>query len=441
MCSFIPGGSLASGQSAATSELTASRSLTPPPLEKLPTERSAVSSFSHQAKDLAPSKQSATDPVQTASRSEVVLNHTSQKALPESPGIVANRCWRSLSANCTYTTSRIRIGATSQPPAQGEEVAQAEPSSPDAELGDLRITPAPDPELGDLKVQPIAADPPVGASDPELGTLRIQERTVPEIPIALPNRPRQPSAYLLLRTDYFNSSNVFSDVEPISDGLLRTGLTFFYAPPIGSKTFLITSFDANLIRYGRLGQYRSINGSIESLNYDELRLRAGIFHRITPRLSGEIGWSNQKLFTSARGLQQFFSGREFFGDNSFRVELSRQDTLSPRLSLNTYYQFRWSFANPDDRSRILNSLITTLGYSVSQKLQVAIDYQFTWSHFTQQARDDLYHQLLGRVTYNLTPRTQVNLFSGFSFGHSSDQRIDFNGFLFGAGIVFSLPLF
>lgn len=430
-----------------SSRLAAGSLISPQPKALTP-ERFVLSQFSHQAKDLAPLEQSIEQSIEqrgaltppTIASIQAASDRASAKELSKSALILANRCWRSFAAECTYTTSQIRVNQSSQSPTQAEEVAQADENKPDPELGDLRMAPVPDSELGDLKIQPIAADPPVGASDPELGTLRIQQRTTPELPIALPERPRQPSAYLLLRADYFNSSNVFSDVNPIGDGLVRTGLTFFYAPSIGSKTFLITSIDANIIRYERLGQFQSTS-DIESLNYDELRLRAGIFHRITPRLSAEVGWSNQKLFTSGRGLEQFFSGREFFGDNSIRFELSRQDALSPQLSLNTYYQFRWSLANPVDRSRILNSFIATLGYNFSRNFQTAIDYQFTWSHFTDLARDDLYHQVLGRATYNLTPRTQVNLFSGFSFGHSSNQRINFNGFLFGAGIVFSLPLF
>ncbi|HTL87995.1 MAG TPA: hypothetical protein VL134_01250 [Leptolyngbya sp.] len=410
---------------------------------KFPIQRSKLLNVSGQAKDLAPIESSDlpelipdAEPIRAAFMpQQAEALGTTSKAFPasvRSPVLAQSRCWKSIPSNCVYTATAVQVG---QAPNSSTE------NSPDPELGDLQLSPLPEDELGTLRIQPIAADPPTGAEDPELGTLRLQERSTPQPPIVLPERPRPTSAYLLARADYFKSSNVFSDVDPVDDGLIRAGLTFFYAPPIGSKTFLITSLDANLIRYSRLGQYRDVNGDVRSLNYDELRLRAGIFHRITPRLSAEVGWSNQKLFTSSRGLQQVFGGQEFFGDNSIRVELSRQDTLSPRLSLNTYYQFRWSFANPDDRSRILNSAIATLGYSFSQRLQTAIDYQFTWSHFTQQARDDLYHQLVARVSYNITPRTQINLFSGFSFGHSTDRRIDFNSFIFGAGLVFNLPLF
>ncbi|WP_156426992.1 hypothetical protein [Leptolyngbya sp. NIES-2104] len=438
LCTFIQAGNSASGNQPSEVRSIEPRSQTKESSEKFLIPQANPSNFSRQAKDLV-SEESQLVVESVSVRSSLPENleslTTTQKQLPrsvESPVLPSSQCWRSLPTDCTYSTGNVQVTEETELPPE---------SRSDAELGDLRLSPVPDSELGILQLQPLETDPPVGSADPELGTLRIQERTTPQPPIALPTSPRQPTAYLLARADYFRSSNVFSDIDPVDDGLFRTGLTFFYAPPIGSRTFLITSIDANLIRYTRLGQYQDVNGTNRSLNYDELRFRAGVFHRITRRLSAELGWSNQKLFTSARGLQQVFGGREFFGDNSIRFELSRQDALSPKLSLNTYYQFRWSLANPNDRSRILNTFIATLGYNFSQKLQTAIDYQFSWSHFTQQARDDLYHQLIGRVTYNFTPRTQANLFAGYSFGHSSDSRIDFNSFIFGAGLVFSVPLF
>lgn len=455
-CSSIPDKAIALAAQKQKFERGAAGSQADEAIMQVSTARSLISTVSRQAKDLALTESSqpaieleTTEFVLDPSPKEVSIApslaanvETTPQRLSKSfptPRLPSNRCWRSTSG-CSYAASKLPVIPVS--PTEGRV---------DPEIGDLRLSPLPQSgrgaELGELNIQPIALDPPIGAGDPELGVLRLQERTVPQPPTVLPTRPRQPSAFLSLRADYFKTSNVFSDVDPVDDGLVRTGLTFFYAPPIGPRTFLITSIDANLIRYTQFGRYRerftdgSFTGRFQSLNYDELRLRLGVFHRITPRLSGEIGWSNQKLFTSSQGLQQIFSGEEFFGDNSIRLELSRQDQLSPRLSLSTFYQFRWSLAEPNDRSRILNSFIATLGYNWSSKLQTAIDYQFSWSHFTQQDRDDLYHQLVARLTYNATPRTQVNVFSGFSFGNSSDRRIDFDSFIFGAGIVFNLPLF
>lgn len=340
------------------------------------------------------------------------------------------QCWQFPIPECSYSPF-------------GQPRNAKPPEGADPELGVLRVNPIleEEDELGSLRAEEQPLEPDTGTPDPELGTLRIQERPPSQTPDTfptppenrLPKPPRQASVFLLTRLDYFKSSNVFSARDPVDDGLIRSGLTLFYAPSLGPRTFLITSIDANLIRYTTLGS--------RNLNYDEVRYRAGIYQRLTPRVSGEIGWSNQKLFSSDTGLQQIFGGKRFFNDHSLRLELSRQDTLSPQIALNTFYQFRWSFADPVDRSRLLNSLIATLSYSFSQKIQTALDYQFTWSHFTQQSRDDLYHQVVARFTYNFTPRNQVNVFSGFSFGDSSDRAINFDSFIFGVGIVVNTPLF
>jgi hypothetical protein len=342
------------------------------------------------------------------------------------------QCWEFPKPECSYSQWGARFDRSTEPP---------ESSGGDPELGLLRVNPIleDEDELGSLRAEEQPLEPSTGTIDPELGTLRIEERP-PEEPSdqfptppqnRFPKPPRQASVFLLARVDYFKTSNVFSARDPVDDGLIRSGLTLFYAPPLGPRTFLITSIDANLIRYTTLGK----------LNYDEIRYRAGIYQRLTPRMSGEIGWSHQKLSLSDVGLRQIFGGDRFFSDHSLRLELSRQDPLSPRMTLNTYYQLRWSFADPDDRSRLLNSVIATLNYSLSPKLQTALDYQFTWSHFTQQSRDDLYHQVVARLTYNFTSRNQINIFSGFSFGNSTDRAIDFNSFIFGVGIVVNTPLF
>jgi hypothetical protein len=402
-----------------------------------------------------------------------ILQQLHINATPPAP------CWRSTQAvrsACSFRASQVRFGQTS--PNSESSMVRADQTSSDLELGTLRLSPeveattgepgtdelgtlrlAPNTdlavgELGTLRIQPeteptnnelgtlqsqeLDAQIVEGAADPELGTLRLQEDTVPQLP-TFPTPPKQASVFLLGRVDYFRTTNVFSGVDPVDDGLIRSGVTLFYAPPLGPKTFLVTSIDANLIRYTSLGSTRP--GSRGFLNYDELRFRAGIFHRLTPRMSGEIGWSNQQLFNAKEGLRTIFNGDRFLNDNALRIELSRQDPLAQKLTLNTFYQFRLSFATPNDRSRIINSFTASLSYDITRQLQTGIDYQFAWSHFTQQSRDDVFNQLVARVSYTITRSIQANVFSGFSFGGSTDRRIDFNGFIFGAGLVFNTPLF
>jgi hypothetical protein len=405
---------------------------------------------------------------QTRIVSQGILNQPLQNPLQPSP------CWQSLSrSRCSFQPSLARFKQTNPdvaeipsdlelgvlrvaPETQRSQTElgtlQVEPeTAQNNELGTLRVEPGKD-ELGTLRVAPETTQPDElgtiaspdlnaqsidGAADPELGTLRLQEDVVPQLP-ELPSPTKQASVFLLSRIDYFRTTNVFSGIDPTDDGLIRSGVTLFYAPRLGPKTFLVTSIDANLIRYTTLGSTRS---GRQGLNYDELRFRAGVFHQLTPRMSGEIGWSNQQLFNAKEGLQTFFSGDRLLGENALRIELSRQDSIARKLTLNTYYQFRLNFSDPNDRSRLINSLTTSLSYDITPKLQTAIDYQVAWSHFTQQSRNDVFNQLVGRLSYTLNRSSQINVFTGFSFGNSSNPDIDFDGFVFGAGLVFNAPLF
>lgn len=324
--------------------------------------------------------------------------------------------------------------------------AREKPSLPnsvcDPELGCIRIdnpatreqSPTPvaacDPELGCIRIDNPAAreqsPTPVAACDVELGCIRIQE------PLPTPPAPvRAPVVYLLARFDYFRSNNIFLAPAPIEDGLIRPGLTLFAAPSLGPDTFLVLSIDGSLIRYSNQSQ----------INYDEIRLRAGVLQRLSPTMFGEIGWSNQQLFISGDKLPGLPAGTRFLNDHGIRFELSRRDQLSPRLILNTFYQFRYSLADPDDRSRVINALIASLSYDIQPTLQAAIDYQYALANFTRQNREDHYHQAIARLTYTAFRNTQFNVFAGYSFGRSSDRTVDFNGFIFGVGVTWTLGLF
>lgn len=345
---------------------------------------------------------------------------------------------RTITTSSTPATQRSvgseQLSQSTTPPL---EPAQRDANSPqvitDPELGVLRLQspqmppPIQPTEGGFEQGQTIQSQPKCAsgvAPDPELGCLPL--RAVPPPPPA-----RQPVVYLLGRVDYFKSSNVFSAVDPVNDGLLRSGLTLFATPALGPDTYFVGSIDGNLVRYNTQTQ----------INYNELRLRAGIFQRLSPTMFGELGWSNQQLFITGDRLPGLPAGTRFLNDHAIRLELSRRDQLSQRLSLNTFYQLRISFANPEDRSRILNSVIASLNYDVQPNLQVGLDYQFALANFTVIPRDDQYHQLAVRLTYTAFRNTQVNLFAGYSFGRSSDPTVDFNSVILGVSLTINLGLF
>jgi hypothetical protein len=163
--------------------------------------------------------------------------------------------------------------------------------------------------------------------------------------------------------------------------------------------------------------------------------------RLSPVMFGEIGWGNQQLFIQSNDIFGLPKGTRFLNDHALRIELSRRDQLANKLSLNTFYQFRLSFADPVDRSRLSNSLFLSLNYDIQPNLQIGLDYQFVLVNFTQQQREDQFHQIIARLSYTLFRNTQLSLFAGYSFGNSTDPLVDFNGSVFGVSLSTSLGLF
>ena len=258
---------------------------------------------------------------------------------------------------------------------------------------------------------------PASGEDPELGKLRLRE-------LPPPPAPSKPAVYLLGGVGYFRSNNIFSGLDPIDDGLVTAGLTLLAAPSLGPKTSAFASVGGNIFRYSNQAQY----------DYNQLNFSLGIRQQLGSRTYGEVGWSNRQLFSQD-------SGDRFLNDHSLYLELGRRDVLAKQVTLDTFYQLRLSMANPSDRSQVINYVGASLGYTPIPPLQVALDYQFAFADFTQQERQDQYHQLLARLTYTLTPNSRAYLYGGRSFGHSSDPYINFDGFIFGAGVNFNLTLF
>lgn len=250
--------------------------------------------------------------------------------------------------------------------------------------------------------------------DPELGILRLQEQK-------LQSPPYKPIAHLLGQVGYFQGSNIFSAVDAVDDGLFSTDLTFAIAPKLGAKTSLITAIDGGLVRYTEH----------ERANYNKLRVRAALRQKLAPQMFGEIGWNNQYLFDAK-------TGDRFLNENALRLALQRQDKITNNLWLNSIYEFRLGFADPDSRSRVINSLSAALTYYISPRLQLDLEYLLALSNFTQRDRDDTYHLILGSVTYAISRGSQISLQGGVSFGNSSDPNIGFNNSFFSVNYTFDV---
>jgi hypothetical protein len=261
---------------------------------------------------------------------------------------------------------------------------------------------------------PEAATP----SDPELGNLLLRELEVPQ-----PKPP--PTVFLLGGVDYFGSDNILLDNrDPVDDQLFRYGISVLAIPALGPQTILVISAEGNLIRYANQSQ----------LNYNELRAGVGVRQFFSSSMYGELGLSAQQLY-------QADGGDRLLSDYAVQLTVVRQDPLLPRLSLGSLYQLLVSFTDPNDRSRVINTLGVSLAYQLSPKLQAVLDYQFELTNYTQQSRNDVYNQVIAQLSYTLSPNAQISLFGGLSFGNSSDSDINLNSGIFGVSLDLNVPLF
>ena len=308
----------------------------------------------------------------------------------------------------------------------------------DPELGILRSQPLTPTPITPNPVTPIPIAPPTSSeiteplepgSDPELGTIKIRENP----PSSPPPEPRRAtSLYLLGHFDYFQTNNVFSSIPLQTDGAVRTGLSLYYLPPLGPQTYLLVLAESNILRYGTFSR----------LNYDELRLKVGLYQQLTPRVSSEIGWSYQQLTAAKEELKNLFQGVRFFNEHALRFDLTRQDSLSPVLKLTTGYQFRWNITGDIEKyDRLLNVSNISLSYKLSPRMNAGLDYQASWTHFTQQSRDDVSHYLGANLSYSFNDRMSFNAFGGRVMAVSSEQRIEPSSWIFGLGFNFNVGLF
>lgn len=268
--------------------------------------------------------------------------------------------------------------------------------------------------------------PPESESDRELG-LRVRLRPLEQQPLPPTEQsvPKfKPIGYLLGRVGYFQTSNIFSSNDnPIDDGLIISGLTLASAYlPLGSKTYLNGSIDGNLIRYINQSEY----------NYNQVRFNLSIYQQFSQRMYGEVSYSNQQLFyaNNSHSLDSFKAGDRFLNENSLLLSLGRRDPLTPKLTLDSFYELSVNFADPLSRDRIINSFWISLNYYLQKPLQVGIDYQASFSDFTQRDREDQFHRLFGHLNYRISNTTNMNVEAGVSLGSSTAENIDFDGWFF-----------
>jgi hypothetical protein len=269
----------------------------------------------------------------------------------------------------------------------------------------------------------------------------IEQLPFPETPSKTPPVSKKqplvtkPIGFLLGRVSYFQTNNLFSsDIDPIQDGLIYSGLSLASAPlKLGTKTYLSGSIDGNIISYIDQSEF----------NYNQLRFNVDLYRQLSKRMYGEIGWSNQQLFYARDSKRYgFASGDRFLNENSFHLSFARRDPLSSKLMLDSYYEFRVSLGEtPEKRNRVINSLSLGLNYYLQKPLQVGLNYQANLSNFTERDREDFYHRLFSSLNYKLSDTSSLSAQAGISIGNSTESSINFSGWFFNVNYNWELGRF
>jgi Putative beta-barrel porin 2 len=312
------------------------------------------------------------------------------------------------------------VEAATNPPIAS---AAPDPSLPRLPALMLAQTPPVDPTTAPTDRFPSDETPtPLDAEDvqSELGEIRILNRP----PQASPPR-RQPDVQLLLRSGVFTSSNTTSlkAFQP-SDTIFINQALLLATPKLGPNTRLLTSVGGGLLRFANQGD----------ANYNSLSFNVALQQRVAPGTYGQLGWTQDNLYRAE-------GGQRVLRDNSLQFLLGRQDQLGKRFRLDSFYELKASFTNPDEQSRLANTLGARLRYDVTPKLQGALDYRITFKDFTQVDWADTEHQISALAIYNITPDWFVAGSVSYLFGRSSNPTVDLSNLAIGVSLGLNLPLF
>jgi hypothetical protein len=288
------------------------------------------------------------------------------------------------------------------------------PMPSDPELGILRLRETEPQRVEDLTIQ----DTLDAVGDPELGNLRLRDRPIDPI-------PDPPTVFAFATVDYFRSDNILLDArDPVNDGIFRSSVGLFAVPELSEDTLLIAAVEGSLSRYGDL----------TDLDYNDIRVQTGLRHYFSNDLYASLDWTHSQLFDKDEGDR-------FLTDNAVRLALDGQLPLSDRTEIEGFYQVRFSFSDPSDRSRMVHSIGTALNHELADDLTASLDYRLNWTDFLERDRQDTSHQIVAELTYDLNDVVRFIVFGGYSLGQSSEPTVDFDGTVFGVGIDLQVPLF
>ncbi|OUC16650.1 MAG: hypothetical protein B0A82_00810 [Alkalinema sp. CACIAM 70d] len=257
----------------------------------------------------------------------------------------------------------------------------------------------------------------------ELGDIQPLQPTKPTQPATPPRK--QPTVQLLLRSSAFTSSNITSlrDFAP-SDTVFVNGAMLLATPKLGDSTRLIALAGGNLVRFANRGDS----------NYNSVNFNVAIQQRLAPGTYGQLGWVQENLYRSD-------SGDRLLRDNSLQLILGNQSQIGKKLRLDTSYELRASFADPDDQSRLNHTLGARLRYDITPQLQGALDYRLSFKDYTQVDRFDTEHQVSAMAIYNISRDVFVAGNVSYLFGRSSNSDNNPNNLSVGISLGVNVPLF
>lgn len=253
----------------------------------------------------------------------------------------------------------------------------------------------------------------------DLGEIRFLPR-----PAQQPLPRRQPDLQLLLRSGVFTSSNITAlNLFQPGDTVFVNTATLLATPQLGPKTRLIATAGGGLVRFANRGDF----------NYDMLNFSTGIQQRLTSGTYGQLGWTQDRLYRSG-------NGDKLLVENAAVLAVGRQDQIGKNLRLDSFYELRASFAEPEEQSRVANTAGLRLRYDITPQLQGALDYRISFKNYTQVARSDTEHQVSAQAIYNITPDLFVAGSVSYLFGRSSSKVTDLDNLSVGLNVGFNLPL-
>ncbi len=292
--------------------------------------------------------------------------------------------------------------------AQALEVGEpAQPS--DSSFEDDFLSPDPDAESLDAE-----------DLDTDIGEVKILPRST-----EAQTSQREPIGQLFLRSSILTNSNVTgTEFEQAGDITFINQARFLLTPKLGPDTRLIATAQAGLTRFAEEGDG----------NYDAFGYSIGVQQRLTRGTFAQIGWMQDYLFDTD-------DGNRLLKDNSARLLIGRQDQLGEKLRLDSSYELRTRFTDPDERSRISNSLGLWLRYNFTSAWQGTMGYRFMINDYTQTERFDTLHQLQATTTYAMSKDTFLTGYASYLFGNSSEAMVDLENFSVGVSLGVNLPLF